>query len=643
MYSATKARRTQIVVGLIWAVSCLVFVLLPAHLLRDHQASPDASALPGAIALDQGNGAPCGRYARYRVRKWAWRHYCQLRRAYGQAVWMARVARWALSGALTLAQVVDWLTKAQFRQHLGALPVLCALLETLHVRTIINRYCPTQGEVDHGTVALVLVLNRLTMPLPLYQVGDWLARTVLVSTLGVPGAKFNDDRLARTLDALQPHCAAIWQEVAQRALVQAGVDLAVLFYDLTAFTAQGTYAHSRYVDFGFAHNTPMDKRKFKNALDVSADGHIPIGYAPWPGRTTDMATVQENMLRMKRFLQQHGWPWAETLIVGDRANLSDELALAYDAQQMHYLAGLRVSRKVHRALLVAVPSTQFAAHPLTATQGPGGYWGLLCAVPFEHKGRTVTHRGLVVLSGPMRMALRQTRAAQLWALRQSLRTLQAKIGQPRCRTVQCVQRQANAQLNASPVGKLVRAEARTDEQGHVVLHCWIDRYAFWQASERDGRYLLVTNDWSLSAQRMFDLYHQKDGVEKRIRVSKHELKVSPLYLHKDERIEAMLLLNMLALLAYSLLERQVRQGGVQMTTQRIIARLHSLDVVVTCCWDGSRLYRLVPVDEEQAMLVQILADVLAHLSVPRDPFPVLSTQACPRWALSPPQEAGMVV
>jgi hypothetical protein len=261
-----------------------------------------------------------------------------------------------------------------------------------------------------------------------------------------------------------------------------------------------------------------------------------------------------------------------------------------------------------------------------------------CLVPFAHQGRQVTHRGLVVLSGPMRTALRHTRATQLWALRQALRDVQAKLGQPRYRTVKSVQRWANAKLNGSPVGKLVRTQAAVNEQGRVCLRWWIDRDAFWQATERDGRYLLVTNDWSLSPQRMFDLYHQKDGVEKRIQVSKHDLKVSPVYLHKDRRIEAMLLVNMLALLAYSLLERQVRQGGVHMTTRRIIAKLQSLDVVVTCCWDGSQLYRLVPVDEEQAALLQVLTDVLAALRIPRCAHPVLSTQEGLPCALPVPRK-----
>ena len=102
-------------------------------------------------------------------------------------------------------------------------------------------------------------------------------------------------------------------------------------------------------------------------------------------------------------------------------------------------------------------------------------------------------------------------------------------------------------------------------------------------------------------------------MEKRFKVSKSELKVAPIYLHKDKRIEAMLLINMLALLAYSLLERQVHQGGLQMTTRRIIEKLESLDVIETLCWDGSRLHRLVPVDQEQAALLQ----VLAQLRLPR--------------------------
>ena len=88
-------------------------------------------------------------------------------------------------------------------------------------------------------MAVVLILNRLMASRPLYRVADWLARTVLIYTLDVPAEKFNDDRLARTLDAINQHGHDIWQDVVHRALVQAEIDLSIIFYDLTAFVTHG--------------------------------------------------------------------------------------------------------------------------------------------------------------------------------------------------------------------------------------------------------------------------------------------------------------------------------------------------------------------------------------------------------------------
>jgi hypothetical protein len=161
--------------------------------------------------------------------------------------------------------------------------------------------------------------------------------------------------------------------------------------------------------------------------------------------------------------------------------------------------------------------------------------------------------------------------------------------------------------------------------------------------QQDGRYLLVTNGWTLSPRKMLTLYRQKDGVEKRIQVSKQDLKVSPIYLRKDKWIEAMLLINMLALLAYSLLERQARQGGLQMTTRHIITKLQSLDAVETLCWDGSHLIRLVSIDEGQDAILQVLAQVLTELRLPRWPHPLLPAGEDRLLALPPPGRSQIVV
>lgn len=112
---------------------------------------------------------------------------------------------------------------------------------------------------------------------------------------------------------------------------------------------------------------------------------------------------------------------------------------------------------------------------------------------------------------------------------------------------------------------------------------------------------------------MFQLYRQKDGGEKRFHVCKSDLKVSPVYLHQDKRIASMLLLNMLALLAYSLLERQMRQQGLQLTTRQLIKRLENLVVIETVCHDGSCLRRLSPVDPACETILQLVALALDEL------------------------------
>jgi len=209
-------------------------------------------------------------------------------------------------------------------------------------------------------VAVVLVLNRLMAPRALVNIADWVGRTVLTHRLGVSAAKFNDDRLGRTLDAIAPHQREIWQDVVHEALLRFEIDLSFIFYDLTAFVMQGEFKDSAQVEYGFAHNTLSGKQKIKQALSVARDGKVPLEYAPTSGRTADLATVQENMERLYRLLQRRGYPVDQVVIIGDRGTLNDEIALQYDEEGFKYLAGLKAQRKEYAELLAATPKPSSA-------------------------------------------------------------------------------------------------------------------------------------------------------------------------------------------------------------------------------------------------------------------------------------------
>jgi transposase len=635
MNFATKPFDRRILVWIIWLIALLVFM---QPISQPENQPGSRLTLLGVVTHDSRDGPLFPWQTRYRWKKMALAKYRTWRRAYRRARRVAILARLVLSGVLNMAQVVDWLTARQVRYRLGALPVLYALLETLGVRQIINRHCRTKAAVDHGTVALVLILNRLMFPLPLYQVADWMGQTVLGAMLGLEAAKFNDDRLGRTLDALHPHLETIWLEVVETALLKADIDLSLIFYDLTAFAVHGRYADSEFIDFGFAHNTPSDKRKFKTSLNVSADGNMPWLYGLWSGRTADQSTVQSNMANLARWLQRHGYPLHKSMLVGDRAMLSDEIALTYDQHNLRYLAGLRCLRKEHKALLNQWPQAQLMAYPLEPGQNPQ-YWGRGCTVTFNHNGQRAKHKGLVVLAGPIRDQLRHTRHTRLQTLDQELSQVKADIGQPRLRTLKAVQRRANTRLRASKVGRLMSATAYQTPTGQLDLRWQIDTYALWQAEQTDGRYLLVSNDWTLSHQQMFQLYRDKDGVEKRFHICKSDLQVSPLYLHQDQRIASMLMLNMLALLAYTLLERQTRQQGLQLTTRQLIKRLQNLTLIETHCLDGSCLRRLTPLDPNLIPILNLVAHALHDLmqTTPTSKLPLLPTTIASTQTLDRPR------
>lgn len=597
---------------LLWLIVALAALCLPWHesyttaepVIAGWEIQPNAGPAVDWIGAAQRR---CWALAWWLARRWlnAW----QMRLALVVRIW----------GCHNLAEIIRVLTRRQVTLQLGALPILVMFLQRLKVRETINRYCPTQSPLDNGAVALVLVLNRLIAPRPLYKIADWVATTMIGVYLGVAPDKFNDDRLGRTLDALAEHLPEIWNDIRQQALLRYKIDLSVLFYDLTALIMTGQYAESALVDYGFAHNTPSDDPKIKLGLTASRDGGIPLLFQAWSGRTADKATVQTNMQQLQAFLKQQGWNSQQVLVVGDCANLNSELALAYEDAHLRYLAGLPKVEKVHRELLLTPTEQDFRRHPLTKRSDAENYWGVPCAVPFTHNGRTVTHRGLIVLSGPMQRALREQRQEDLQALYQALQQVKGKIGQKRYRSENDIRQRAATQLKHSPVGNLVLVTVSTSDEGSLELRWQVDPAAWRLAGQADGRYLLVTNDPKLSYRQMLSLYRQKDAVEKRFKVCKQEIKLRPLHVHSDERIQAMLLVNLIALLVYSLIERQAQQHGLCLTTRSMLEKLANLQVHHIEAWDGSQSWSFSDLTPEQHTLLAILlqaVDDLPHWSLP---------------------------
>ncbi len=545
--------------------------------------------------------------------------HSQRRRTIRLPQWLVRLLQlWALFRWVhgwNMAQWVAFLSRYQACRFLGGMLFLYPMLKELEVAEIVGKYCHTEAEVKHGTVVSVLVLNRLTAPRPLYHIARWMAFSILPLVLGISARKFNDDRLGRTLDAIEPHLREIWIEIVIRALEQYDIDPSVIFYDLTAFVMMGNYEGSELVDFGFAHNTPMNKRKVKLAANVIQDGGVPFDWAAICGRESDTATAEGNMQQLLQVLGRRAWPKDGVLVVGDRAMLNSRLAIVYEARKkdgLYYLAGLEPRTNEHKDLLAGVSLQELRANYLLGEDGHR-YWGVKRPITFirvyeDEEGneieKRVTHTALIVLSEATRRQWRRTHIEQLRELSAQLQEeVKDKLNRPYWRNPETIRKRAQSRLDASPVGELMKMEVG-GEYGAVEMQWWVDRDALRERCRLDGRYLLVTDHPTLSSVEMLQIYKDKDQGEKRFQVTKQVLLVRPIYLHKDERIEAMLLVNMIALLVYSLVERQCRRNGLQITGRQLLYEFALLHVIETHCWDGSVLYRCMPLTPRQQDILQ---------------------------------------
>jgi len=440
-------------------------------------------------------------------------------------------------GVRTIAQLVDWLTRSQMVKLLAAIPILYPILAELDVEAIIDRYCPTEAEVNIGAVIVILCLNRLIAPKPVSGIADWAAKTVIEELTGVPASKLNDDRLGRALDAIHPHLEDIWTDIVSRALVRYQIDLSLVFYDLTAlcpwakgpgaFYFEGDYKNSDRVTFGFTRKRKGQKQ-CKLALNVTARDKFPFLYQLLDGNVADVTTVQANMQRLLKVLQERGWPVEAVMVVGDRAMLSAEIVLAYHKANLKYLGAIKVMGKTEKALIGGVSEAELLAHGLD-----DDHYGVKRSYTFEHEGESVTDVAMVTLSRPLRRKQRRHRARKLRERQATLRLIaQERLNVRKYKRLAYAEEQIQKQMLNKPGGEFIQVDL-SGEDGHLTLNWHIDVAALKRAMRLDGKFLLVTNDRSLSGAEMVARYSEKDKVEKGFRTLKGPIKLRPVFLHKS--------------------------------------------------------------------------------------------------------------
>lgn len=499
-------------------------------------------------------------------------------------------------------------------RQMGALPLLYPILEALGVRQTVNALVPTEADIDLGRVVLLLTLNRLLAPQPLYQVQDWLADTVLPEVLGITPQQAYDNRLGRALDRLYPHLGELWARLASRAVQVYDLDLNVLHWDITSIYFAGAYDDSELAAYGYSRDHRPDTKQVNLQVDVTHDGYVPVLYQVLPGNTADITRPLPHLRALLRFLARPELAERRLrpILVSDCKMVTPEAVLACHRHDLFYLGPLPHG-KATEAVLHSVSVKELAAHPLAyrpqrvRADDPNfvPYQGVWRPFTFEHQGERVTDRVLVVWSAGKQRLDEQRRKTYLKRFLNHLAAIQKKLNTRRYKQRAYVEGRLARVGEGNPAQKLVDVEL-AGEDGQLQLTFRINRERLAAAQALDGRYALATNAAHLEANQTLTLFKGQDGVEKRIGDVKGPLVVHPLFVRTDRRIEGLVFITLLALLVRAILERACRQRGLALSGGRLwrgFATLQAVDVVWS---DGSRQRRAAAMSVFQAQVLDTL-------------------------------------
>jgi transposase len=476
------------------------------------------------------------------------------------------------------------------------LPLVKAYADKIGLVEVINQVVPTEMKVDPGTIVLGMILDTLSGRSPLYRLEEFFTHqdTALLLGKAVAPEVFNDDTVGRILERLYDvGTMKIFTACAVRADQAYGLDKRYVHFDTTSISVYGEYLppegqpdpQEQAVPFTITHGYSKDKRPDLKQFVFSTlcvDRAVPLWGKPEDGNASDKTVNNTVLSGIATFLAKHGVAPGAYIYVADAALVTeDNLAALGDT--------LFISR---------LPATYNACGRLITEAVAHNTWedvGVLAHTkPTKHRPVTSykAYEGEVTLYGtPYRAVVvhssaqdkrRQQRLAR--DIQTSYNTLQAaaRAAEPQEYFCRADADAAAARLRAVSAAyhwlevaveeRLVYGPGRPS--AHKPRPITARRYRLKTAispqteriarmEEEAGCFVLLTNvppagDLAHSARDILTVYKEQHGTEQNYGFLKDPVIVNSLFLKKPERIEALGLILLLALLLWRLMERTMR-------------------------------------------------------------------------------------
>lgn len=486
-------------------------------------------------------------------------------------------------------------TEKKDTYQIGGLNLLLNYVERIGLVKSVNRRCPRDGGISDGTVIAVLVINRLLSPCALSRMDEWVNDTGLHLLLGIEDPKMlNYDRLADALLAVYPHWQTIATEITLRAVEAFQLKIDTVHYDLTSVFFHGEYEESDWVTFGYSRDKRPDKRQVNIGVSATADGEVvlPGGSSIHSGDTNDGTTTVPTHERLHKLFQRN-----DLLVTGDSIMHNAKNMLLISRAHGRFLGPPEMTERTRKVVaacaedefLTLPASTKKVGHELKAVFRPLLFEAKLKMTPDERDReaarrkklgiggrRPVYHkvhhwvRAAVILDTERQKTDAKRRGKLITAYESKLKWTLDHLnkgryyGDPEWVSGHL----ADLAHQFKDVRTFVKVDfVVRDGTMSLIYQRRPDRIA--EAAKLDGRWVLVTNQRRKQGQSVTDyldwmwiVYKNHRHVERRMRNLKSDLPIRPIYLQRDNAIVALCFVCIVALMVYTLIERDCQSDPV---------------------------------------------------------------------------------
>jgi transposase len=451
--------------------------------------------------------------------------------------------------------------KSVVSRGFGAVAAALKLCRELQVAEAIDRALGRRARrtsLSVGEMIMLAAINRACKPRSKRQLGDWHARTALVRLRPAERRALTSQRFWDAMDVVSDEViAAAETEIVGRAIERYGIELRPLIYDATNFQTFIDSANERntIAQRGHPKGGRRDLRLIGLALCVALDSNFPLCHQTYEGNRNDSSQFPEAIKLIKTRLMDLGLSddqIAELTLVYDKGNNSKTNQPLVDALPLGVVGSLSPSRYPE---LLDVTLDQFQE----LEQMPG-------TLAYRTQMEIYEQERTIVVSRSESFATKQRRsfAQTLAKAHRELDELKGIVERGKHRMDQrALEERIKNILRRRWLKDVITVEHDLPVGSFAYR---TDPDAIDQTAEREwGKRIIFTDRHEWTDQEIIAAYRAQSKGENAFRQDKDRefVSYSPTFHWTDQKLKVHGFYCTIALMIVSLIERQIRDAGIQ--------------------------------------------------------------------------------